>query len=260
MRAVTRYESSVFGPEYQDNLFACQFNMQKVTRHVLDAERRDASRRKDSDFLVSSNRDFHPTDVLEDADGSLLVIDTGGWYKLCCPTSQLAKPDVLGGIYRISAAAPSAARPPRPHARLDVDDVHQAGAAARRRRGRRFSSGRSSSSASRGAAPSSVLSDARESRVSIATRRNAVWALTRIDERAGARGDQAGAGRCGRDRAAGGLHSVALWRDAGALATSCARQLKSPQPAVQRVAAEAIGRIGDAAAVPDLLAASASRN
>ena len=35
--------------------------------------------------------------MLEDADGSLLVIDTGGWYKLCCPTSQLAKPDVLGG-------------------------------------------------------------------------------------------------------------------------------------------------------------------
>ncbi len=45
--------------------------------------------------------DFHPTDVLMDADGSLLVIDTGGWYKLCCPTSQLWKPDVLGGIYRV---------------------------------------------------------------------------------------------------------------------------------------------------------------
>ena len=28
---------------------------------------------------------------------SLLVVDTGGWYKLCCPTSQLVKPDVLGG-------------------------------------------------------------------------------------------------------------------------------------------------------------------
>ena len=37
----------------------------------------------------------------EDADGSLLVVDTGGWYKLCCPTSQIAKPEVLGGIYRI---------------------------------------------------------------------------------------------------------------------------------------------------------------
>src|SRR5262249_51028206 len=49
----------------------------------------------------SDNLDFHPTDVKEDADGSLLVIDTGGWYKLCCPTSQLHKPDVLGAIYRV---------------------------------------------------------------------------------------------------------------------------------------------------------------
>src|SRR5205807_153703 len=32
----------------------------------------------------------------------LLVIDTGGWYKLCCPSSQLQQPEVLGGIYRIS--------------------------------------------------------------------------------------------------------------------------------------------------------------
>jgi putative heme-binding domain-containing protein len=28
-------------------------------------------------------------------------VDTGGWYKLCCPSSQLAKPDVLGAIYRV---------------------------------------------------------------------------------------------------------------------------------------------------------------
>ena len=39
--------------------------------------------------------------MLEDADGSLLIVDTGGWYKLCCPTSQLEKPDVLGAIYRV---------------------------------------------------------------------------------------------------------------------------------------------------------------
>ena len=56
---------------------------------------------EDSDFLVSDNTDFHPTDVIEDADGSLLVVDTGGWYKLCCPSSQLVKADVLGAIYRV---------------------------------------------------------------------------------------------------------------------------------------------------------------
>ena len=48
--------------------------------------------------------------MLEDADGSLLVVDTGGWYKLCCPTSQLQKPDVLGAIYRVTAARRTTSR------------------------------------------------------------------------------------------------------------------------------------------------------
>ena len=95
-----RYESSAFGAAYQDNIFCCCFNMRKVTRHVLVP---DGSTFKtlDSDFLVSDNVDFHLTDVIEDADGSLLVVDTGGWYKLCCPTTQLIKPEVLGAIYRV---------------------------------------------------------------------------------------------------------------------------------------------------------------
>src|SRR5438552_1470886 len=100
---LVRYEARAFGPEYQDNLFAALFNLHKITRHVLEPSGA-TFRTRDEDFLVSSNLDFHPTDVQEDADGSLLVIDTGGWYKLCCPTSQLHKPDVLGAIYRVRRA------------------------------------------------------------------------------------------------------------------------------------------------------------
>ncbi len=55
----------------------------------------------DEEFLVSTSADFHPTDVLVDADGSLLVIDTGGWFRIGCPTSQIAKPEIGGAIYRI---------------------------------------------------------------------------------------------------------------------------------------------------------------
>jgi putative membrane-bound dehydrogenase-like protein len=101
-----RYEHAGFGPEYADNLFACCFNLRKVTRHVLVP---DGATYKtlDSDFLVSDNLDFHPTDVIEDRDGSLLVVDTGGWYKLCCPTSQLVKPDLAGAIYRVRKVGPS---------------------------------------------------------------------------------------------------------------------------------------------------------
>ena len=36
---LTRYESDAFGKAYQDNLFACYFNLHKVSRHVLDSER-----------------------------------------------------------------------------------------------------------------------------------------------------------------------------------------------------------------------------
>ena len=95
-----RYDSDVFGADYRDNLFLCQFNLRKVSRHILKPEG-STYKTEDSDFVSSDFVDFHPTDVKMDADGSLLVIDTGGWYKLCCPTSQLWKPDVVGGIYRV---------------------------------------------------------------------------------------------------------------------------------------------------------------
>src|SRR3954470_15359642 len=93
-----RYKSGAMG--MKDNMFVCNFNMHKVTRHELE---RDGAtyKTKNSDFVLAADTDFHPTDVLEDSDGSILIVDTGGWYKLCCPTSQLAKPDVLGAIYRI---------------------------------------------------------------------------------------------------------------------------------------------------------------
>ena len=48
-----------------------------------------------------------------DADGSLLIVNTGGWYKLCCPTSQLEKPDILGAIYRVRRTAAPTIDDPR---------------------------------------------------------------------------------------------------------------------------------------------------
>lgn len=95
-----RYQGTALGQGYQNNLFASLFNLRKITRHQLRPEGASYAS-TDSDFVVSDNLDFHPTDVLEDADGSLIIVDTGGWYKLCCPSSQLAKADVLGGIYRV---------------------------------------------------------------------------------------------------------------------------------------------------------------
>lgn len=109
---LVRMESTAFGDDYRDNLFCCAFNMRKVTRHIL-TPKGGTYESQDSDFLVSDQLDFHPTDVQEDADGSLLVVDTGGWYKLCCPTSQFIKEDVLGGIYRVKKVGAKRHKYPR---------------------------------------------------------------------------------------------------------------------------------------------------
>ncbi len=105
------YESDAFGKEFTSNLFACQFNLRKVSRHLLKPKGATYET-IDSDFVVSDNTDFHPTDVIEDADGSLLIVNTGGWYKLCCPSSQLVKADVLGAIYRVRKVGAKKAEDP----------------------------------------------------------------------------------------------------------------------------------------------------
>jgi putative heme-binding domain-containing protein len=85
---------------YGRDLLASQFNLRRVSRHELEPDGATWKSR-DSDFLSSEDPDFHPTDVLQAPDGSVLVIDTGGWYKLCCPTSQVARPEATGHIYRL---------------------------------------------------------------------------------------------------------------------------------------------------------------
>jgi putative membrane-bound dehydrogenase-like protein len=95
-----RYAGATWGEEFRDNLFSAQFNTHKIIRHVLTRQG-SSYECADEDFVVSDDVDVHPTDVLQDADGSLLVIDTGGWFRIGCPTSQVAKPEIGGGIYRI---------------------------------------------------------------------------------------------------------------------------------------------------------------
>ena len=88
---LTRYASRVFGAEYRDSFFAAMFNVRKVTRHILVPAGATFTTR-DSDFLTSDDRDFHPTDVIEDADGSLVVIDTGPWYNSVVPRRSWRSP------------------------------------------------------------------------------------------------------------------------------------------------------------------------
>ena len=96
----TFYRTGALNPEWRGNLFVTHFNTQRVTRMEID--RAGATyKATDREFLKIRNADVHITDVLEDKDGSLLVVDTGGWFRAGCPSSLIAKPDITGAIYRI---------------------------------------------------------------------------------------------------------------------------------------------------------------
>ena len=245
---------------FAGQLFCTQFNLRKVSRHELKPSGSTFTT-IDRDFVTCDDLDFHPTDVLEDADGSLVVIDTGGWYKLCCPSSQLVKADVRGGIYRVRKVGAPA-----------VDDP----------RGRRIE-------AFAGTTPGPVLMYFDDPRPAV--RRRAVeWfaaqgeaavkplanfpalgggnghdyatlaalnALTRIDTPT--------ARRAIREHylkhpvpvvRLAGIHAVSLWKDADA-AADLRPILRSGSLPEKRAAAEALGRLADAAAVPNLVAALA---
>ena len=105
---IMRYRSRSFGDDFVNNLFTAQYNTHRILRHKLWRE--GASfKTKDEVFFAVKNEDFHPTDVLEDADGSLLVIETGSWYMegLYCPLSLVTNTVQKGKIYRIKKKSAS---------------------------------------------------------------------------------------------------------------------------------------------------------
>ncbi len=247
------YRSRGFGADYADNLFVCYFNLRKISRHVMVPDGATFTT-KDTDFVTSDSLDFHPTDVLEDADGSLLIVDTGGWYKICCPTSQLSKPDVLGGIYRVrKTGAPKVADARGlklawgtmgaaeltallADARPDVQQraMHTLG--------------------QRGPALVPALGEFLRRAPAAEARRNAVWTLARIDT-----AESRAAVRAALDDKAASVVTTAMqvlsvWRDAGALGRLLIF-IGAENAAHARMAAEVLGRLGDARAIGPLLAA-----
>ena len=267
---LTCYESTVFGDEFYGNLFACQFNTHKVSRHVLTPQGATYES-ADSDFVVSDNSDFHPTDVIEDADGSLLIVDTGGWYKLCCPTSQLHKPDIFGAIYRVRKTWAKKVDDPRglkidwehfSHVEL-INALDQRPAVRQRQLSLLTESLNDDLNKFIDAtldvfddrAASGEKFEVNDQSKDVATATTALWALDRIGT------DEAKSLRRHFMRSSNprvrqaSLHAISLHRDTEAK-PQLLEILKTGTPANRRVAAEALGRIGDKSVIPDLLKAA----
>jgi putative membrane-bound dehydrogenase-like protein len=174
------YRSSSFGEDFKDNYFSAQFNTHQVVRHQLS--RKGASfKTEDELFLWSENEDFHPTDVLEDADGSLLVVETGGWFIKGCPLSRVSKPQLNGGIYRIRRVNTSPVEDPY------GNDIYWAGIAITElaiflEDPRPFVSDRAQSELiAKGNAAIKVFGDALKTSSSVDFRTKAVYGLYRIN-------------------------------------------------------------------------------
>lgn len=240
----------------QETFYAALFNMQKVTRHELVPAGSTFTSR-DSDFLVADSLDFHPTDVIEDADGSLLVVDTGAWYKLCCPTSQLAKPDVPGAIYRVRKRGAPVVPDPRGR-RLDWQNASPETLAAwlgdpRPAVWRRATEALVRLGPERAVA---VLTPAIAHSASIELRQRALWTAMQLPLTAAGPAVRPALRDPNARIQRVAVHGVGLWRDREAV-PALIDLLSSTDAHVRRVAAEALGRIGDARAVPALLAAAA---
>jgi putative membrane-bound dehydrogenase-like protein len=234
------------------NLLCCQFNLRKVSRHILTADGA-TYKTEDSDLVVSDQVDFHPTDVIEDADGSLLIADTGGWYRICCPTSTLAKPAVLGAIYRLRKKDSPRLEDPR-GLKIDWNKADGVTLLSLIAEPRPAVADRAMSALARrrdcktlGAALGSG---------SVPERLNAVWTLARIpgdSARAAVRASLTDPDSEVRNLAA---RTVALWHDQAALDRLKAL-LADPDSdaALRRTAAAALGVLRNRSAVPHLLKA-----
>lgn len=251
-------EAGLWGGDYQNSLYATLFNMRKIVRLPLNESGASYSTEPE-DFLVGSSQDFHPTDVLEDADGSLLVVDTGGWYKICCPTSQLYKPDVPGAIYRIRKSETQPYDQPWT-AGLDwrSEDPETFIAALEDERPKvRERAVRRLAALGASAVPSLGSLGVPKPTISPLGRINAVWTLTQIDHPSARTAVREALGDTDAGVRRTALHSISLRKDREAL-SSTLMALKDTNAAVRRVAAEALGRIGNADSVPYIMEAIAA--
>ena len=100
---MTRYRSGALNRSWIDQWLVAHFNTARITRTRTLREGATFRAAETETLFEIHDPDAHLTDVLEDENGDLLVLNTGGWFRNGCPTSHIAKPEKKGTIYRISA-------------------------------------------------------------------------------------------------------------------------------------------------------------
>ncbi|MEQ2008991.1 MAG: PVC-type heme-binding CxxCH protein, partial [Limisphaerales bacterium] len=252
---LARYRGSSFGPEFRGNLFSAQFNPHRVQRHVV-ARHGATFTTEDSDFLVSSDPDFHPCDVLEDADGSLLVVDTGGWYVDQCPLSRISKPEFKGGIYRVRRADAANVNDPRGES-LNWKQLPPATLAKLLEDPRPFVVDRAVEAlVKKGESAVGPLAELRGKSSSVEAKCAAVWALFRVGSTNALGGVRAALQDGSLDVRIAAAQAAGLAGDKEALDALHATLLRDQSP-VRREVATALGRIGEKRSNGPLVTAAA---
>ena len=231
------------GLRHAGDLVSACFNLHAVFAHELVAQGA-TFRTEDARLVSTDDLDFHPTDVVEDADGSLLIVDTGGWYKLCCPTSQLHKPDVLGAIYRLRKKDAIRVEDPRGRGLswetlAPTELVSLLGDSRFAVRNRAVARLREF-----GASAVPALVTLWQQTSNPQARLHAVWAACGIDGQAARALVRDALRDHDVDVQTAAVHAVSVWRDSRAATTLHQLLLQSSLP-LRRAVAEALGRIGN---------------
>ncbi|WP_395716588.1 PVC-type heme-binding CxxCH protein [Prosthecobacter sp.] len=120
-----------------EHFMVTHFNTQRLVRMELTPSG-STYKAVENEFLKLHNPDIHLTDVMEDPrDGSLLLIDTGGWFRIGCPSSLMAKSDLLGAVYRIKPKQPATSEQVRaalaePNLKSEIQNLKSSDPHARR--------------------------------------------------------------------------------------------------------------------------------
>ena len=230
-------------------LVAALFNLQKVTAHQLQPSGASFTT-ANQDLVVADRIDFHPTDILEDSDGSLLIVDTGGWYDLCCPTSRIDQKTASGGVYRLSRKDQTTSRASRTEVSSNaIESLHDDRPWIARTALLEIAK---SDPALATQTIKALTSELNNEQLGLSQRLESLWALCALGGKPALDSLSQVVASKNASLAQAACHAMSLHRYVPAK-QKLEQAVSSGELPVRRAAAEALGRIGDASSIAALM-------